>query len=898
MMINFVEENILTFVSLVLIIYISFNIPHVKHIFTQSTLNGIAGWDRLLIILFRISILLILFLYMIFIYLIKTHKEEYKDFSVVEEKILKYKLWMIPIGIISFVFSFWKFKHSFPIHKLCLYLSSSIILLYFWSITAPFRHKLDNTLSKYYAWISKKYEASIGNQSKISFSSISGGLSASALMYLLYIYKFGEPYYISSLLAIIIVFYGLWMLCARFFQNDQGKNLHEMIGRALIMIAICCLCSVCLWELCKIETFISYRNYSTWSLLYIFFLIVVASRILDAFPKKFVLLIACLVIAFSAERFLYKPIQVGKEIIPKEKISGRKKHLQMSLKWLEALQERIKLSENKNSKDLDPLIIVAAAGGGSRAALFASLVYEHLIKEKKEKNIILLSSVSGGSVASAQYYARSKKRIKIEPKAILKNSMPTEIKHYTLIKVKNEQEKEKLKKEIDYYIYNRNTDMMCADFLAPLLRGMLYSLSLERGECVAQFWKGHFEWGEDDNLSPHSAEAPLVSFNTTIIHEGKRLSIGFPQLLVDPQKLLREDFVDEDMESLSDNCPYYKISLSEAVRASANFPYVFEVAYVTRKGEKIYLTDGGVRDNTGFMALAHILGRIRKFATFEMKKVKSWREENKERLKKIIQKAKNIIRIMRKRGVLLVEIDSGAKPDFEKITPYLKSPIERPAIALDLASYTNAQLAKRRFERDIRNFGKIKIDSKKALFELSFQKATYTFEKSVITTWTLGPKDKGELFYYFAHGILGYANESPNLHSKISKIKRRREKLKKYWKKKKKFNSLTKIKEKLRKKYSKFQVKGFENVAHFLKNTQVFEKKSLEKTDKIYKDYKTDLFNILKMNRNLSKETKKFYTDKYYDIFLYQMQNVINSNLGSLSKELDSLEKELKNRQE
>ena len=789
---DFLEMNILSFLSCLLVIYLGFHIPQIRTIFLQSTLNGVEKWDIVLVILFRISILSLLFVYMLFIYLIKRQKEEFKNFSFVAEKVLERQPVIILIGIITFVFSFLKFEiGNIAIHTLFFHISSAIILLYFWSISSRLRHKLDEILSKYHLWLSGEKIEEIDKSHRPKFPLLLGaGLLGVGLLWLIIPFIIGNKH-ILNIFPALIFWYGFWMMWIPFLKDSESKNVHQMIGRTLMIVIICLLFSTCLWKFANMESIVSYRNYSTWAIIHIFFLIIAVARIFDAFPKKFFFLIIAFLVFFSFKNYVYEAIPIGKET--KKVQEGEvfsKKQLDITLYWLNTFHERI-----KKSNQADPLIIVAASSGGGRGSLFASLVYEHLIKKKKDKNILLVSGVSGGALASAYHYVR--KDIKdnkaqysfLKPK--LKNSMYSEIKHYILENAKNEDQtkRRKIAEKIDEYLRNPHCDAMCTDFFAPLFRGMLYLISLERGQSVAKFWERKFKWEKIYNFQPdgnsqRNVNRPLMILNSTILAEGKTLAIGFPQLLVDPTKFMDKEGISDleekieehgSVESLSDNCPYYQMPLSHAVQASSAFPYVFEVVYILRKDKKAYLIDGAFADKTGFISLIHVLLRIKHFASLDEKYIKdTLGSKNKEKLISIIEKAKKIIEAIRYQGLLLVEIDSELRPETEKITQLLHGyPMKRPIIALDTCAYKRTKLAKERFKKDIKNF----ITQENKEFEALFGNTKYSLEGDIMMTWTLGPKEKSKVFFCFLKKILGKGEACPNLDLKIEKIKNTTRKL-------------------------------------------------------------------------------------------------------------------------
>lgn len=265
-------------------------------------------------------------------------------------------------------------------------------------------------------------------------------------------------------------------------------------------------------------------------------------------------------------------------------------------------------------------------------------------------------------------------------------------------------------------------DDMSADFMAPMLRGAMTPFAT-RGDCLYHFWNETFGWTQlaQCDLQEHvrirnegekAAEdkwfpAPLLLLNTTDVETGRRVVVGFPNL---PAGFLpaTETFKDQIVEGIStqnrsklfgpvsiddfveSGSP--ALSLARAVRLSSNFPWGFGVQKFDSKsspgfhfyekspkvrGQSIRTTleliDGGVVDNTGLDTLAALFDSL--FLRAESDP---------------FGEAAVIIEMLRKRGIVFVEIDSGAKP-----TPSesLDSPFGsalRPLAALNNATYTNA----------------------------------------------------------------------------------------------------------------------------------------------------------------------------------------------------------------
>jgi NADPH-dependent ferric siderophore reductase len=91
------------------------------------------------------------------------------------------------------------------------------------------------------------------------------------------------------------------------------------------------------------------------------------------------------------------------------------------------------------------------------------------------------------------------------------------------------------------------------------------------------------------------------------------------------------------------------------------------------------LLDGGVDDNTGIPAILEVVQHL-----------KDLREAQEDRLARVQSKdqAARILALLSQRGIILVEIDSGAKPSLQSVAEVLT-----PKQALDNAAYARARLA-------------------------------------------------------------------------------------------------------------------------------------------------------------------------------------------------------------
>lgn len=259
-----------------------------------------------------------------------------------------------------------------------------------------------------------------------------------------------------------------------------------------------------------------------------------------------------------------------------------------------------------------------------------------------------------------------------------------------------------------WMIASRFGDDTCTDFMAPLLRAVL-APTMDRGTSLSRFWEQRFQWEGTTNLDGYSAkgygnqdgdESPLILFNATHARLGTRLVVGFPPLAADmlgvkpdlaPAKATPATKDDEDSfrqldprhyhtQTIEDMDPTYRIRLADAVRLSANFPWGIPTARLRPAvGDELPwdVLDGGVNDNSGIPALWEVIQHLDDMCQVAMKKHPAH------------PRAKRILTELRRRGVVFVEIDSGAKPTFAS-----QSELFTPTQALNNAAYAKAGAAR------------------------------------------------------------------------------------------------------------------------------------------------------------------------------------------------------------
>jgi hypothetical protein len=485
--------------------------------------------------------------------------------------------------------------------------------------------------------------------------------------------------------------------------------------------------------------------------------------------------------------------------------------------------------------DDGPVVLVAASGGGSRAALFTALVYEDLRRKavkqdgfpdyRIDQHILLISSVSGGSLASACYVDENYNRTandraaNHEPNNFFADETLT-LMEEALPSIRGRPwyegtrsngdwvawwqvaEKDCLVEEgYPWYFDPPFVDDMCTDFMAPLLRGTLHPLE-DRGESTMRFWQRRFglsgtnlDWhrGVNDRLAAAARNRaaksdapkledwpPLLLCNVSEVERGNRTIIGFPPLPYDlltfdidapyhPREWIALDASEEQTRQVSE------VSLAEAVRLSAGFPWGFPVARVdipqrTVGGSTrpdVRFLDGGVADNTGIDSLHYVVDRLQAWARLAEKKEVSAAHRRRYTV------AQEVVDELIHRGIVILEIDSGAKPQAPgAIARYLSGLLE-PVAALENAGYAHAasdtgshideieSLLPFRRARQLRwrierlmspKWRGAGASRQGQLPNVERITVVCNHDENVMTAWALGPRDKARVFLRFAAG--------------------------------------------------------------------------------------------------------------------------------------------------
>lgn len=404
-----------------------------------------------------------------------------------------------------------------------------------------------------------------------------------------------------------------------------------------------------------------------------------------------------------------------------------------------------------------PVVLVAASGGGSRAALFASLTYQALedahlggdpANPTLASRILLISSVSGGSLASAYYQhavldgkplpTRDQLRnvrvdalgnaMRAESGALVKRAMAKfgEAKdpamrdlvvHFQAVDQQVGAWPGRAIAEAPWLATSAFLDDMGSDFMAAVLRAVVEP-DLSRGAAITRLWISRFGLGELDNAPGQTPAAPLVLYNSTDVETGSRFVVGLPRL---PSGLFGHS-----VGAMDDPEGKTWVSAAQAARLSANFPWGFDVVRLPLQGS-VELLDGGIVDNTGVDTFATLFERL---ALAERPSPPYSASQ--------AEKARRILTILRERGVVLVEIDAGARPSEGAGAGSLLAGFTRPLRALDAAGANSAFAA-----RD-ENIDRVRSVVNGGADDGRFVHVTWVCNRidNVQTAWSLGTRDE------------------------------------------------------------------------------------------------------------------------------------------------------------
>ncbi|MCA9059248.1 MAG: patatin-like phospholipase family protein, partial [Planctomycetaceae bacterium] len=364
--------------------------------------------------------------------------------------------------------------------------------------------------------------------------------------------------------------------------------------------------------------------------------------------------------------------------------------------------------------------------------------------------IVLISSVSGGSLATARFSADPE--IATQQLAELRYSTQRELRERTLHKLntwaadpkdplsesaQSRAEREHLQQVIAILrgapdttaghpllgaFSSRLADDMAADFMAPILRGVL-TPHADRGDTLFEFWSQQYGWSAlaqtpgkcidetagTDGTSPRARQhdGPLILLNSTDVETGRRVVLGYPPLPRGflpgtprfPDEVIRSNGIQTRSQefgplSFSDfaSDETTQLSLTRGVRLSSNFPWGFGVEQFSGESRPsvrfhvdaptvrgsdsrkvLELVDGGVVDNTGIDSVA---------ALFESLRLRAETDP--------FGREARIVHRLRQHGMVFIEIDSGAKPTGSRAEGTAFGELIRPLTALNNSAYINA----------------------------------------------------------------------------------------------------------------------------------------------------------------------------------------------------------------
>jgi hypothetical protein len=239
-------------------------------------------------------------------------------------------------------------------------------------------------------------------------------------------------------------------------------------------------------------------------------------------------------------------------------------------------------------------------------------------------------------------------------------------------------------------------------------------------------------------------------------------------------------------------------TLPEAVRLSANFPWGFQVAQLAvppaaaGSGE-VHVMDGGIVDNTGIDTIAHLLRGLAvlarreevrasqvllgvgallnplpgpdqparlALAAYGLKPLPEWCGDwRNPACAGLAKRAYDVMAKLRQRGILLVEIDSGARPQPPSLLASLFPVAFEPLGALENAAYANAGLSRLQYIDALNSSLEGLADpTERGVVRIAAlargsptQLVTYTCNHAehVMTAWSLGPEDKAKILVQF-----------------------------------------------------------------------------------------------------------------------------------------------------
>lgn len=637
-----------------------------------------------------------------------------------------------------------------------------------------------------------------------------------------------SAYFIINAVAVPCMILGVWIFLARPNRWPSPGNkpaFGQVIGWHLGWIVSSLWIQEIIWYVATLQlspTF-GYLMYSQWAIAHVLFLVVVAAHLLDyidsgtRWPVRFIGLIAAAYLSLQ----ILDPIEirhgqnsreVGRNEVAQQSEAGSRQRLlggetsddgddflSEGDLWIKRLKQRI---DNVNQ---GPCILVAASGGGSRASIFASLVLRGLAhqsgfgSETFADQVVLISSVSGGGLGASQTIHEGFERRFTGSNPAHRNNDLKELKAFTRQAIEREitelkrrhdnasegtqrpvsdqrgmteeqqlaeaiglrlTSAEGLKGDLDQYFSDNSwvtsdpvIDKVSLDFMAPIFRGAL-TIGPSRGEALRNFWDQQFGWKKVSNTNAYldqETPPPLHFLNACMTSWGTRYVLGYPAL---PPKFFTRRMEGKlqtrfPIRSLADEAnndsEMVSLPLSHAVRLTSNFPWGFRVRRLANKN----LLDGGMVDNTGIDTIYEILRRLNESKT-----------------------GRSVLQQMARKGVLMLEIDSGGKPSGREDTQSEAAGLIEPIATFGKVIHTNSDIIKEYYLKEIESMLRqavveshfasvatrdreaevVEAIEKAALFgKVQFQCESFlgsedspaSDESTVMTAWALDARQKG-----------------------------------------------------------------------------------------------------------------------------------------------------------
>ncbi|MCA8969695.1 MAG: hypothetical protein KDC95_07925 [Planctomycetes bacterium] len=560
--------------------------------------------------------------------------------------------------------------------------------------------------------------------------------------------------------------FGVWLgVPLRVRRAPNAAAIHRLCGRMLAAYWVSILVGELLWYGISIsDGVLTNRNYSVWALFEIALVILLVARLLDelqARVRKGPLRLGAIIVAFVVLALS------GHSSIGRARSDGGSSR---SPRWLDQVEKRLAAIPN------GPVLLVSASGGGSRAALFASMVLESLHRTPTgvepdasgrvptlADHVLIVSSVSGGSLATAWFVTKNPNDIVTGHRQTTELDLAARMRDIAIASAERGSGDARAKildaltercsqlfeamssdsvlPDLPIPFRSAFADAMSTDFVAPLLRGALLP-GVDRDRSLVDAWNRQFGWRDLSNESAYDASRPIVLFNAALSQEGRGFVLGFPRTSLPLHGPMLQTFDREHADR--------SLSLAEMVRLSAGFPWLTPVAVIESEGGAAsHVIDGGIVDNTGMETLARVTRRLVEIGEW------SDRDGPDE------QQAGRILETMRARGVVIVEIDSGAKKlklgASAQLFPALFEPVDALQIALD----RNARRARDRAIAELRTLLMNRAEPGKLAggWPMSVRFSCDQFE-DVMTSWSLGPRDKASIWTTF---LFEYESVMPDL---------------------------------------------------------------------------------------------------------------------------------------